>query len=466
MPGSSTPADSARGTESEDTKQKELGQKAEKENPAGSVQAGSNSKSGRAGSVQAQAHNKTDQASTPQPQNDITVNKGQANDQVKTSQQSSPASVSGANSSPSPTGQAPKVNSTGNYPYTISQLLDIVIQRDASDLHISVDYPAMLRVDGDLTPVSNDVVTPKVAEDLILPILEEEKRDRLEVNREVDLAYDYEGKGRFRVNAFYQRKSMAAALRLIPSNIRTIDELGLPGIYHQLTKINQGFVLVTGPTGSGKTTTLAALLQEINMNRACHILTIEDPIEYVYEPAKALIAQREVGDDTHSWQIAMKSALREDPDVVLVGEMRDYETIASAITLAETGHLVFATLHTNNAAQTIDRIIDVFPEHQQNQVRAQLSNIIEAVIAQRLVPLQSGGRTAVSEIMLANPAVRNLIREAKTHQIDNVIRTSADVGMISLEHSLVKLVRENQITMEVAQRFSVKPEEIVRLLKS
>lgn len=244
-----------------------------------------------------------------------------------------------------------------------------------------------------------------------------------------------------------------------------MQELGLPAVYNSLTKLNQGFILVTGPTGSGKSTTLAAMIQDINLRRACHILTIEDPIEYVYPSGKAMVSQREVGDDTHGWEIAMKSALREDPDVILVGEMRDYETIASAITLAETGHLVFATLHTNSAAQTVERIIDVFPAEQQNQVRSQLAGILEAVIAQRLVPITGGGRKAVSEIMLANPAIRNLIREGKTHQIDNVIRTSADIGMISIEHSLVQMVREGTITMETAQKYAVKPEEIIRLMK-
>ncbi len=355
--------------------------------------------------------------------------------------------------------------SSGDRP-NIFQLLDMVKEREASDLHISIDYPVMIRVDGELVEYNDIIIDEDYAEELILPLLDEAKKDRLEVNREVDLAYAHEDKARFRVNAYYQQKSLAAALRLIPTRIMTLEELNLPSIYHKLAKLNQGFVLVTGPTGSGKSTTLAAILQEINQNRACHILTVEDPIEYVYSPAKAKVAQRELGDDTHSWKIAMKSALRQDPDVVLVGEMRDYETISSAITLSETGHLVFATLHTNSAAQTVSRIIDVFPEHQQNQVRAQLSNILEAVIAQRLVPLENGGRTAASEIMLANPAVRNLIREGKTHQLDNTIRTSADIGMISMEHSLVKLVRDGAINMETAQKYAVKPEEIVRLLKN
>jgi twitching motility protein PilT len=279
------------------------------------------------------------------------------------------------------------------------------------------------------------------------------------------LSYAFKDVARFRINAYYERGKPAAAFRLIPSRIRSIEELKLPGVFHQFAKLPQGFVLVTGPTGSGKSTTLAAILQEVNNSRPCHIITIEDPIEYMYPRGVALVDQREMHEDTHSWEIALRSALRQDPDVVLVGEMRDYETISSAITLAETGHLVFATLHTNNAAQTIDRIIDVFPEHQQEQVRTQLSNIVEAVVAQRLVPIQGGGRRAANEILLVTPAVRNLIREGKTHQIDNVIRTSMDMGMKSLEHSLVDLVREGLITVEQAETYAVHPEEIVRLLK-
>ena len=224
--------------------------------------------------------------------------------------------------------------------------------------------------------------------------------------------------------------------------------------------------MVTGPTGHGKSTTLAAILEDINRTRFCHLVTIEDPIEYVFEGKKALIDQREMNDDTHSWSIALRSALRQDPDVILVGEMRDYETIAAAITLAETGHLVFATLHTNSAAQTVDRIIDVFPENQQQQVRAQIANTLEAVVAQRLIPLDQGGRRAVSEIMLNNAAISNLIREGKAFQIDNVIRTSSDVGMTYLEKSLVALVREGVISVQKAQEYAVHPEEVLRLLKS
>ncbi len=348
---------------------------------------------------------------------------------------------------------------------SIESLLEIVIERNASDLHLTAGYPPFIRVDGVLQPVIKKVLSKDSVKSLIYALLSDDRRKQLEANREIDFAYEYKGGQRFRINAYYQKGSLAAALRLIPNKIRSIDELKLPQIYHQFARLGQGLVLVTGPTGHGKTTTLAAIIQEINENRGEHIITIEDPIEYVYPKAKSLVDQREMHDDTLSWAVALRSALREDPDVVLVGEMRDLETIASAITLAETGHLVFATLHTNNAAQSIDRIIDVFPEHQQAQVRAQLADIIEVVIAQRLVPINGGGRRAVSEIMIATPAIRNLIREGKTPQIDNVIRTSADIGMTSLESSLVKLIREGLINVETAQRYASHPEEITRLMK-
>ncbi|MGI5897998.1 MAG: type IV pilus twitching motility protein PilT [Candidatus Dojkabacteria bacterium] len=351
---------------------------------------------------------------------------------------------------------------------TIDKLLSEAIKRSASDLHISVGYPPILRVDGVLVDMEEKVLTPEDVEELIFSVLSDEKKELLEVNREIDFAYLYNGavSARFRVNAYYSMKNLSAAFRLIPSRVRTIEELMLPSIYHQLTKLKQGLILVTGPTGHGKSTTLAAMLEDINRTRFSHIVTIEDPVEYVFEGKKALIDQREMNDDTLSWNIALRSALRQDPDVILVGEMRDYETIAAAITLAETGHLVFATLHTNSAAQTVDRIIDVFPENQQQQVRAQIASTLEAVIAQRLVPLDKGGRRAVSEIMLNNSAIANLIREGKTHQIDNVIRTSSDVGMIYLEKALVALVREGVISVQKAQEYAVHPEEVLRLLKS
>jgi twitching motility protein PilT len=350
----------------------------------------------------------------------------------------------------------------------ISELFEYTIEKGASDLHITVGYPPIVRIDGTLEKVNDEIVDPAKAEELILPLLSDDKRELLEVNKEIDFAYTHEGKyvGRFRINAFYSMKTLSASFRLIPSRIRTIEELKLPNIYHQFAQLKQGMVLVTGPTGHGKSTTIAAMLEDINRTRFERVVTIEDPIEYVFDGKKSLFDQREMGQDTHSWTIALKSAMRQYPDIILVGEMRDYETIASAITLAETGHLVFATLHTNSTAQSIDRMIDVFPEEQQSQIRAQLSNILEVVIAQRLIPLEQGGRRAVAEILVVNPAVQTLIRESKSHQIDNVIRTSSDIGMISLERSLVQLVREGVISVAKAQEYAVYPEEISRLLKS
>ncbi|MFA7627921.1 MAG: type IV pilus twitching motility protein PilT [Candidatus Dojkabacteria bacterium] len=351
---------------------------------------------------------------------------------------------------------------------TIHQLLSEAVNRNASDLHLSVGYPPILRIDGELINLDENLLSSEDTERLIYSILNDEKKELLEVNREIDFAYTYEGamNARFRVNAYYSMKNLSAALRLIPSRIKTVEELMLPQIYNQFAKLKQGLILVTGPTGHGKSTTIAAMLEAINRTRFCHIVTIEDPIEYVFEGKKALIDQREMNEDTHSWNIALRSALRQDPDVILVGEMRDFETIASAITLAETGHLVFATLHTNSASQSLDRIIDVFPENQQQQVRTQVANTLEAVIAQRLVPMDSGGRRAVSEVMLNNSAISNMIREGKMHQIDNVIRTSSDIGMIYLERSLVNLVREGVISVQKAQEYAVHPEEVLRLLKN
>lgn len=362
-------------------------------------------------------------------------------------------------------GNIPEINPSK---YSIKDLLSLAISKNASDLHIAVGYPPVIRIDGELEDIGEKILNPEDAEELIFSVLSDEKKELLEVNREIDFAYTYEGSqnARFRVNAYYAMKNLSAAFRLIPSRVRTVDELLLPPMYHQFARLKQGLVLVTGPTGHGKSTTLAAVLEDINRTRFCHIVTIEDPIEYVFEGKKSLIDQREMNDDTHSWEIALRSALRQDPDVILIGEMRDYETIASAITLAETGHLVFATLHTNSASQTIDRIIDVFPENQQPQVRSQLANILQAVVAQRLIPLDRGGRRSVSEIMIMNPAVANLIREGKSNQLDNVIRTSSDIGMISLEKALVNLVREGAISIQKAQEYAVFPEEVLRLLKS
>ncbi len=349
----------------------------------------------------------------------------------------------------------------------IKELLQLAIDQNASDLHIIAGIAPTLRVDGQLFQVPNaGILTPDVVANLLKEILTSEQLERLTVNKEIDFSLAFSEKGRFRVNAYTQKGSLAAAFRRIPLIIPTIDSLGLPKILHSFTNLRQGFVLVTGPTGHGKSTTLAAMINEINQNRACHIVTIEDPVEFVFRPNKAIISQREMRADTHSWQVALRSVLREDPDVVLVGEMRDYETIASALTVAETGHLVFATLHTNSAAQTIDRIVDVFPEEQQSQVRLQLSNVIEAVFSQRLVQSISGGRVVAYEVLLGSTAIRTAIREGKTHQIDSILQTSKEVGMNTLETSLAYLVREGRITLEVAQSWSLRPDELTRLVRS
>ncbi|MBI4029211.1 MAG: type IV pilus twitching motility protein PilT [Candidatus Blackburnbacteria bacterium] len=347
----------------------------------------------------------------------------------------------------------------------IQQLLQLTIDRKASDLHIVLGSPPNLRIDGKLVPVPNEaVVSPQDAERLIKPILSAEQLERLTVNRELDFSIAFTGGSRFRVNAYYVKGAMAAAFRLIPLKIPTIEDLKLPQICHNFTNLRQGLVLVTGPTGHGKSTTLAAILNEINRTKPVHILTIEDPIEFAFQPDKAIVSQREMREDTHSWEVALRSALREDPDVVLVGEMRDFETIAAALTIAETGHLVFATLHTNSAAQTIDRIVDVFPEEQQGQVKLQLSNVLEAVFSQRLIPLIAGGRTAAYEILTATPAVRTVIRDGKTHQIDNIIQTSAEFGMTTIETVLANYVKQGLISLETAKSFAIRPEELNRLV--
>jgi twitching motility protein PilT len=348
----------------------------------------------------------------------------------------------------------------------IKQYLQLTADKKASDLHLVTGVSPTLRIDGELIPIPNEPVLTANDITKILPeILSSEQLERLTINKELDFSLSFSETARFRVNAYTQKGSFAIAFRLIPLEIPTIDALRLPKILHSFTTLRQGFILITGPTGHGKSTTLASMLNEINSTRAEHIVTIEDPIEFVIKPLKSIISQREMGFDTHSWQIALRSVLREDPNVVLIGEMRDYETIASALTIAETGHLVFATLHTNSAAQTIDRIVDVFPEEQQSQVKLQLSNVLEAVFSMRLMPALAGGRVVGHEVMLATSAIRTAIREGKTHQIDNIIQTSQEAGMSTLEMSLAQMVKEGIVSLEVAQSFCLRPEELARLVK-
>lgn len=332
----------------------------------------------------------------------------------------------------------------------MKKLLDEAMGRKASDLHISVGLPPILRVDGKLTAIAGeDVLTGDASRKLAESIMTETQLERFTAKKEVDFSFGYQAM-RFRANIFLERGNVSAALRLIPKDVRSLEDLSLPTILEKLTLPTQGLVLVTGPTGHGKTTTIAAMIKHINDTRREHILTIEDPIEYMFEHNKSIIQQREVGADTLSFARALRSALREDPNVVILGEMRDFETIEAALTVAETGHLVMATLHTNNAAQTADRIIDVFPPHQQPQIRTQLANVLVGIVSQRLVPKASGGRVVAAEIMLATSAVRNVIRDAKTHQLNNLIQISGADGMISLDKVLAELVKKGEVTIDDA----------------
>ncbi|MDR0397725.1 MAG: type IV pilus twitching motility protein PilT [Candidatus Nomurabacteria bacterium] len=348
----------------------------------------------------------------------------------------------------------------------IEYLLEETVKKKASDLHIQVGLPPILRVDGALTPVLNaPVLNEQMVESLVFTILDEDQQQILLKDKEFDFSFAFGDLGRFRVNAFHERGNLGAALRLIPNVIQSVAELGLPPIVTSFADYPRGLVLVTGPTGSGKSTTLAALIDKINNEKAQHIITIEDPIEFTHKSKKSVLIQREVHYDTYSFSVALRSALRQDPDVVLIGEMRDLETISAAITIAETGHLVFATLHTNSAAQSIDRITDVFPPHQQPQIKSQLANILMAICSQRLVPSIGGGRVAAAEILVANPAVRNIIREGKTHQLDAVIQTGIDQGMQTMDRTLVKMVQTGVITHDSAREFAVDLTEFERLMR-
>lgn len=345
-------------------------------------------------------------------------------------------------------------------------LLQQTIDLKASDLHLIAGVPPTVRIDGQLkTLPDSGILTSETVSILLKQVLSGEQFERLTVNKELDFSLSFSDKARFRVNAYTQKGALSAAFRRIPLEIPTLESLKLPKIVNNFTTMRQGLVLVTGPTGHGKSTTLAAVINEINKIRSSHIVTIEDPIEFVFKPISSIISQREMRSDTHSWQVALRSVLREDPDVVLVGEMRDFETISSALTIAETGHLVFGTLHTNSASQTIDRIVDVFPEDQQNQVRLQLSSVLEAVFSQRLVSSTAGGRVVAHEVMLGTNAIKTSIREGKTPQIDSIIQTSLEAGMSTLEYSLANLVKSGQVSLEVAQEWTVKPEELNRLVR-
>lgn len=348
----------------------------------------------------------------------------------------------------------------------LEELLQTVLKEGASDLHITVGRRPTIRVDGGLVELAkHPMITAAGAKELIFVMLNKNQREVFAEEKELDFSYSFRDKARFRVNVFFQKGFMSAALRLISTDIRDFKALNLPDILKEFCDRPQGFFLVAGPTGHGKTTTLASMVDYVNHKRSDHIITIEDPIEYLFTSDRAIIDQREVGQDTQSFHRALKSVFREDADVVMIGEMRDPETMATAVTAAETGHLIFSSLHTNSAAQTIDRIIDSFRSDQQGQIRAQLSSALIGIISQRLIPRVSGGLIPAVEVLIANAAVRNLIREGKAHEIDLVIETSSDQGMISLNRSLVDLVRRGEIAMEQAAVYSLSPNELASLLR-
>lgn len=344
-------------------------------------------------------------------------------------------------------------------------MLQLCVQYKSSDLHINVGVMPMLRINGKLMAVPDtQIVTPEVATGLITPLMGDQQRELVSVDKELDFSYALPSGERFRVNVFHEKGNLAAVLRWIPATIMGLEELNLPSVMGNLTGLKQGLVLVTGPTGHGKSMAQAAMIDKINRERSEHIVTIEDPIEFVHKPIKSIISQREVHADTHSWSVALRSVLREDPNVVLIGEMRDYETIESALTIAETGHLVFATLHTNSAAQTVDRIVDVFPDDQQQQVRSQLSAVLEAVLSMRLLPSIDDKRVPVVEILLASPAVSSLIRDGKSHMLTNVMQTSGDSGMKTFEMALADAYQRKMISLEVARDYAQNVEEFNRLV--
>ncbi|EOU1998939.1 TPA: type IV pilus twitching motility protein PilT [Clostridium perfringens] len=346
---------------------------------------------------------------------------------------------------------------------SLAELLELTVKEGASDLHLTVGISPIIKVNGKLVRLEHEILRPEDTEAYAREILQDayEKYDAI---GEYDTSYSIHGKGRFRVNIYKQRNSTALAIRVISLDMPTLDSLGYPETLKDICNLKRGLVLVTGPTGSGKSTTLAALINEINSNRESHIITIEDPIEFLHKHNKSIVNQREIGKDTLSYERALKSALREDPDVILIGEMRDLETISTAITAAETGHLVFSTLHTIGAAKTIDRIVDVFPPHQQEQIKIQLASVLQIIISQQLVETVDGDRNAALEIMVATPAIKNLIREGKTHQIESSIQTGSKYGMRTMDMELANLYREGIITQETAMNSAIDREILSRLL--
>lgn len=349
---------------------------------------------------------------------------------------------------------------------TMSELFIMMHEKNASDIHLTAGAPPMMRIDGELATTPFEKLTPEMCQTLVFSLMTDAQRQRFEATNELDFAFGIKGIGRLRMNVYRQRGVIGAAIRSIPSKYKTFDELNLPAVTYELMKLTKGLILVTGPTGSGKSTTLASMIDYLNENRNYHIVTVEDPIEYVHSHKKSIVNQREVGADTESFGQALRHVLRQDPNVILIGEMRDLETISAVLNIAETGHLVFATLHTSDAAQTINRIIDVFPPHQQEQIRVQLSFVLQSVFSQQLVTAASGtGRVLACEILIVNSAVRNLIREQKIEQINTVIQTGGKYGMITMNQALVDLYRKQKITYQEAVNRSIDPEDLKKLLQ-
>lgn len=348
----------------------------------------------------------------------------------------------------------------------IFKLLQLTIERNASDLHMVTSYYPTVRIDGMLYPITTlPVLTRELSEKILFSMLTAEQKENLLANKEIDLGYEYNG-NRFRVNIYYTKGGLSGSFRLIPPKILTLEELNIPPTFHKFGDYNSGLVLLTGPTGEGKSTTLASIIEQINQKYSKHIITIEDPIEFIYPKAKALVSQRELHSDTHSWNVALRSVLREDPDVVLVGEMRDFESTALVLTIAETGHLVFSTLHTSSTPESINRIIDIFPAQQQNQIRAQLAGVLRAVVSQRLLPrADAKGRIPAFEVLYNSSAVASIIRDGKSFLLDNVLQTSESEGFIYFEKYLVQLYSQGKITRQVAEAYSIRPKDLAKYLR-